>query len=151
MKSHGNTWAATHMLLYRDTITMLMGVNSNDYAQVPENALQFPAELVMYHKATRAYWIGHSERCHHFCEKLIQENPSGGRHAGKLFMLYYGLNSFKIIKRTSSQKLKAVPHNVLKALKTDAEHSKWNFRNKVSIMLSLALPVFSYVAPMKPT
>ena len=132
MKRHGNTWGKTIILLYRETISMLIGASSNKYAEVRENALQFPAEIFLYHKAYRAYWIGHSERCQHFSEKLIQGSESGGRQHRRFFMLYYGLNSFKIMKRSSSQKLKAIPRNALKALKTTEEHSKWNFRNKVS-------------------
>ena len=97
--------------------------------------LKFPPETTYYHKALRAFFIGHSERCHHFIEKLFQGvSGSGGRHHRAFLMLYYGLNSYKVIRRTSPAKLKAVPHKALEALKTAAEDSHHNFDNKVLLL-----------------
>lgn len=132
---YGNTFSKTHLLLYRDTLLLLMGKTATDnYSQVQDNALKnFSLETTYYHKATRAFWIGHSERCHHFIEKLFQGvSGSGGRHLRGFLYLLYGLNSFRITRRTTPQKTKAIPHNALKALKTAAEYSRWNFINKVS-------------------
>ena len=109
--------------------------NSNDQ----DDALNIPAEARNYQKAIRAYWMGHSERCHYFTEKIVVGNE-GGRHLKRFLMLYYGLNSVKIVaKRKTSQKLKAVPRGALKALKEAAGYSRWNFRNKVYMGL---LPFF---------
>ena len=38
------------------------------------------------------------------------------------------------MRRTSTQKLKAVPRKALDSLKIAAEHSKWNFRIKVHLL-----------------
>jgi len=136
IKMHGNTSVQTPFLLYRETISLLMGKECINSSEVEDNALTFQAETLYYHKAMRAYWIGHSERSHHLFEKLLQgvKDLSGGRMHRIFVMLYYGLNALKITRRASSQKLKAVPHNALKVLKTAAGYSQWNFRNKVYLL-----------------
>eukprot|EP00584_Thalassiosira_punctigera_P010333 CAMPEP_0172526094 /NCGR_PEP_ID=MMETSP1067-20121228/1094_1 /TAXON_ID=265564 ORGANISM="Thalassiosira punctigera, Strain Tpunct2005C2" /NCGR_SAMPLE_ID=MMETSP1067 /ASSEMBLY_ACC=CAM_ASM_000444 /LENGTH=1314 /DNA_ID=CAMNT_0013309531 /DNA_START=85 /DNA_END=4029 /DNA_ORIENTATION=- len=136
MKSHGNSLAMTHLSLHRNTISILIGKTCNDYTEVQNSALKFPASL--YHKAVRAFWIGHSERCHHFFEKFDgggKINDSwGSRHQRNFYVLYYGLNALKIIRRTSPHKMKAVPRSALKALKIFAGCSRWNFQNKVHLL-----------------
>lgn len=49
-------------------------------------------------------------------------------------MLYYGLNALKTTRRTTCQRLKAIPRNCLEALKTAADQSHTNFRNKVYLL-----------------
>ena len=130
---HGNTSAQIPLLLYRETISLLMGKGCINSSEVEDNALTSQAETLYYLQAMRAYWIGHSERSHHLIEKLLQGMKilSGGRMHRIFVMLYYGLNALKITRRRSRQKLKAVPHNALEVLKTAAGYSQWNFRNKV--------------------
>mmetsp|Transcript_24478 Transcript_24478/g.39842 ORF Transcript_24478/g.39842 Transcript_24478/m.39842 type:complete len:240 (+) Transcript_24478:1081-1800(+) len=141
-KSHGNMMAILHLKLYLDTISILIGKGSSDYAKVQDAALKFPASL--YHQAFRAFWIGHSERCHHLFERYGEatKNQSwGSKHQINFHLLYHGLNSLQIIRRTSVQKTKACPGNSLDALKISAGCSHWNFRNKVHLMEA---EIFSY-------
>jgi len=150
IKRLDNPHAETYLLLYRDTISSIMGVGCNHYSEVQENASRFPEEVVLYHKAMRAYWIGHLERCHHFTEKMIQGCESGGGQFRVFFMLYFGLNMFKIIRRTSPQEMKAIPRNCLRALKKAMELSRWNFRNKVGYSISSIFSgVFMCVSNLK--
>lgn len=133
-ETHTSDYAMTHLSLYRDTIQLLIGNSEQDYSKVSDNALKYPAEATHFHRALRAFWIGHGERCHHFNEKLFQCNDRGGHLHRRFSMFIYGINSFKIIKRTSTQKLKAIPKQVLDLLKASAQHSTWNFRNKVHLI-----------------
>ena len=70
MKSHGNVMAILHLSLDLDTISILIRKGSSNYAKVQDKALELPASL--YHQAFRAFWIGHSERCHHLFEKVVK-------------------------------------------------------------------------------
>jgi len=134
MKVHTNTLAETTLLLLRDTIQILMmgreGNNSHKARILPDSSPGM-AECAYYHRAIRAFWIGHSESSHHFIEKVLGGTISGGRNFRSQVMLYYGLNCFKITRRTGSFKLKGVPRNALRTLKTAAAYSSWNFGNKV--------------------
>lgn len=134
MNRYGNAWAKSHMLLYWDTILVLMGKGSSDSSDVQENLLKNPAHLTNYHKAMQSYWRGHSERCHHFSGKLMLGDDNGCRHHRVFFLLYYGLNSFKMLKPLCALKLKAIPQDTVKALQTAAHYSPWNFRNKVHLL-----------------
>ncbi|KAL7548021.1 hypothetical protein ACHAWF_011302 [Thalassiosira exigua] len=135
MRRQCNTFTCTQLMLFRDTISILIGGGSSDVSEVQNDALKYAADMAFYHKAMRAYWIGHSERCHHFSERLFcGVDNSGGRQHRSFFMLYYGLNSFKVIRRTSPMKTKAVPHEALQEIKAAAKLSRWNFSNKAHLL-----------------
>jgi len=134
-KSHGNMMAILHLKLYLDTISILIGKGSSDYAKVQDAALKFPASL--YHQAIRAFWIGHSERCHYLFEKGVKRTGNhswGSRHNSGFEALYHGLNALKIMKRESLQQMKAAPRNALQLLKILSGCSQWNYRNKVQLL-----------------
>ena len=133
MKSHGNMMAILHLSLDLDTISILIRKGSSNYAKVQDKALELPASL--YHQAFRAFWIGHSERCHHLFEKLVKRTKNhswGSSHQSGFQALYHGLNALKMMKRTSSQQMKAAPRNALQLLKILSGCSQWNYGNKVS-------------------
>ena len=71
-KRYSNTIAKLCLVPYRDTILMLMGKECN--SDVQDDALNIPADARSFQKAIRAYWMGHSERCHYFTEKIVMGN-----------------------------------------------------------------------------
>ena len=92
----------TYLALFRETILTLIG--REFHANIKEDELSIiPAETTNYHKAIRCYWMGHTERCHYFTEKIVAGSKDGRhyntvQHSHKRFvMLYYGINSIKMI------------------------------------------------------
>jgi len=137
MKIHKNTLVETTFKQLRDTIQILMlgreDNNSTDAHILPATS-SGQTECAYYHKAIRAFWLGHFERSHYFSEKVLGGTISGARNYNIQVMLYHGLNYFKITRRSGGLKLRGVPHRALGALKTAASHSLWNFGNKVHLL-----------------
>jgi len=131
VKSHRNQLAKNFLSLHKDTVLTLMGKGCDD-SEVQVKAMNIPAAL--QHKALQSFWTGHPERCHHFYEKLFGGGVSFFTNQFRFNMLYYGLNSFKITKPTSSKKMKAIPFHALEELKTSASCSRVNFCNKVHLL-----------------
>ena len=65
-KMHKNKMASGTLLLFRNTINMLM---TKGYTICSEESDSHPG--VVYHKALRTFWIGFHERSHHFSEKIV--------------------------------------------------------------------------------
>ena len=142
VKIHKSTIIETTFIMLRDTIQVLMmdrECNHSHEVNIPLDASPGTKECAYYHKAMRAFWIGHSERSHVNIKKILQEDLAGGRNYRIQVMLYYGLNYFKIKSRTGCLKLKGVPGKALKTLKTAASYSSWNFGNKVSKSVALSI------------
>merc|ERR1712194_267922 len=148
VKRYSNTHLRTYLALFRDTILTLMG---REYTtDIKEDELSvIPAMTTNYHSAIRCYWMGHTERCHYFTEKIVAGNK-GGRHHNtvqhshkRFVMLYYGINSIKIIAKNSKtlKTVKEIPRGALRTLKESLRSSSWTFRNKVHL---LEAEIFSY-------
>ena len=128
-----NTQFETFLLMCRETAKILMNKSEAD-EKVTERALKnsIPSETLYFHRVIQSYWIGHSERCHHYAEKLLQ--TSDGRHHKTIIMFYRGLNAFQMMKRSNASKHKITARNALDAMKSAATHSKWNYRNKFLLL-----------------
>ena len=133
IERRNNTAGKLHLLMYRDTILTLIGKEGNTSFEVQgDDTNPGTAASVYYHRAIQLFWLGHSERCHYFIDKLFDAPFSGRGNQRTQILLYYGLISIKIMKKSSSYKMKAAPHYALKMLKTAAGFSQWNFCNKVT-------------------
>ena len=80
----------------------------------------------------QAYWQGHSERCNHYAGKMHQLTRDTGKINNMIITFYQGLNTFQVLKRQNTAKLRVIPKNAIATLKAANFHSRWNFRNKVS-------------------
>lgn len=72
-----NELTKTYHLIYRDTISTLIdkgeSTSSKRNINANENALKQAnsSETMYFHRAIQAYWLGHSERCHHYIGKVL--------------------------------------------------------------------------------
>ncbi|KAL7543491.1 hypothetical protein ACHAXR_012775 [Thalassiosira sp. AJA248-18] len=132
MKKYGSV-IKLFLRIYHDTISMLMGRECN--SAIPLDDLSYiPADTKYFHKAIRAYWLGHTERFQYLVSKIISDDECG-RHHKRFFVHYYGLNALSIINRKkSSRSLKETPSKALEALGEAVGYSKWNFDNKVHLL-----------------
>merc|ERR1712194_271421 len=128
-KTHDNNMAKKCFSLFRDTISILMGKECSNCQEELDNH-----QGAAYRKAVRAFWIGHHERSHHFAERIVNGIIPGYRNHRIQVIHYYGLNPFKVVRRTGGLKGKHIPRKALKMLKEAADYSEWNFRNKVHLL-----------------
>ena len=54
-----------------------------------------------------------------------------GKINNMMITFYQGINTFQVLKRQNTAKLRAIPKNAITTLKAATFHSRWNFRNKV--------------------
>jgi len=137
-----NKLTKTYLSIFRDTISTLIdkgestSSKSNPNKTITEDSMK-PAnssETMHFHRAIQAFWLGHSERCHHYVGKVLQMSSVTGTLRHVVMMFIHGLNTFQVLKRQNTAKLRTIPKNAITALKTATSHSRWNFRNKVHLL-----------------
>lgn len=130
-----NEVSRARMINYRNTISTLIdkgeATGPESYARITTTT---DKAVDHFHGAIRAYWLGHSERCHHYIGKFLPMCPAIGRLAHIIIMFIYGMNSFQVIKRQNTVKVRALPGRAIAVLRTAAKHSRWNFFNKVHLL-----------------
>ncbi|KAL7546858.1 hypothetical protein ACHAWF_010187 [Thalassiosira exigua] len=133
-ETHRNELAKMYITIYRDTISTLIdkGESTSSKSNPTSTTTANSSETLFFHRAIQAFWLGHSERCHHYAGKLLSISSDEGKLRDILIAFFYGLNSFQVLKRQNTAKLRVIPKNSIAALKAAMRHSRWNFRNKVS-------------------
>ena len=134
------------LLIFRDTISTLIdqgkSTSSNTDSICNENAAETNVHTlrsIFFHRASQAFWLGHTERCHHYFLKVLQLSDVIAKLANIIAIFYQGLNTFQLLKKQNTAKLRAITQNAIKVLKTARSHSDWNFDNKVRL--------FTFVLP----
>jgi len=144
-----NKLVMPYLQAYRDTISTLIDRGESTSAKVicteVEEAMASSAVYATRHKETvylnkllQSFWLGYSQRCHHYAKKSL-EMKLLGRHNKLMILWYAALNSFRGIKNSNgngSQFVKVRPlyKEAMSALRSAAELSPWNFRNKVHLL-----------------
>eukprot|EP00581_Thalassiosira_minuscula_P032871 CAMPEP_0183765380 /NCGR_PEP_ID=MMETSP0739-20130205/10914_1 /TAXON_ID=385413 /ORGANISM="Thalassiosira miniscula, Strain CCMP1093" /LENGTH=274 /DNA_ID=CAMNT_0026004045 /DNA_START=79 /DNA_END=903 /DNA_ORIENTATION=+ len=135
---HKHVLAKTHLLMFRDTISTLIDKGESTSSKVFLNKTVAESAndsaISQFHRAIQAFWIGHSERCHHNAGKVLEMSSVTGRLGDAVIMFFYGLNSFHVLKRQNIAKYRKIPTNAITALKYASSNSRWNFRNKVHLL-----------------
>jgi hypothetical protein len=123
--------------IFRETISALIGKEgSTDTDRHPEHQPAEKANLriletIHFHRAIQAYWLGHSERCLYFADKFFKVGTHRGKLNGIEMTFINGLNSFQLLKRQNSAKLRRAGQIAINELESAASNSSWNFSNKV--------------------
>ena len=140
VRLHGNTISKTYLLIYRETISILIDKghstrlgSDDDRVTTDSLYLHRHSETIHFHRALQSYWLGHSERCQHYVEKLLQMKETDRNHK-IIIMFYHGLNSFQLLKRSNTAKLRSISKDAISTLKAASEHSRWNYRNKMYLL-----------------
>lgn len=135
-----NELGNVYLSIFRDTISTLIdkgettGSKNKSSSETNENAMKQvnSSEAMYFHRAIQSYWMGHHERCHHYVLKFLQISDTT-KLSDIIITFIHGLNSFQMLKRQNTAKLRAIPRNAIMSLKAATSHSRWNFRNKVSL------------------
>jgi hypothetical protein len=136
--TYKNEIAKAYLSVFRGTITTLINKGGStsssplaiDVPTDTENALLL--ESINFHRVVQAYWQGYSERCQHYIGKLLQKSSiSGGKLNSAIIVFIHGMNSFRLMKKQPTHKLRSISKKSIRVLKTAAIHSCWNFLNKV--------------------
>jgi len=123
--------------IFRETIFALIGKGGSTNPdrhpehQPAEGANPSILDTIHFHRAIQAYWLGHSERCLYFAEKFFQLGTHRGKLNGIEMTFINGLNSFRLLKKQNSAKLRRAGQNAITELESAASNSSWNFSNKV--------------------
>ena len=141
--------SVTFLSAYRETISMLIDKGQStgpkiSYAKLEEtmasNAVyaQRHEETVYVSRTFQSFWMGYSERCHHYAKKSL-EMKLLGRHNKLTILFYAALNAFRGVKNSNGNgsqflKVRTLYKDAISALRPAAELSPWNFRNKVDIL-----------------
>ena len=169
LETYKNQMAQMCLLCYRETVSALIDKGETtsiqarlSYADVcgpgPGNALQ---EVFYFHQAYRCYWLGYSERCHHYVQKygeLVQPSllePSIIKfYEGMFHSLYFasphpiethshtpfntipGLHILDVIRKTKRYSRMAEVDNVISAMRVAAFYADSNFTNKLELLLA---------------
>jgi len=139
-----NELTKTYLCIFRETISTLIdkgettSSKNNPKYTITENSIK-PAnssEAKQFHRAFQAFWLGHSERCHHFIGRMLEMNSVAGtaRLSDVVITFLHGLNCFQMLKKQNTSKLRLIPQDAINALKTFNSNSQWNFRNKVHLL-----------------
>jgi hypothetical protein len=141
--NYQNETAQVFLSVQRETISILMGKEGTSSStpqaiDVPTNSTNSKLiEMICYHRAIQAFWRGHSERCQHYIGKFLQSSFHAGKLISMVIVFIHGMNSFQLLNRRSSIKNTSISKKSIRALKTAAKHSRWNFINKVRFNLIL--------------
>ena len=140
---HRNTLSRAYLETYKETVTILMGINTGvsvDHGECRELADQpyyrRRSTASNFHQALQSFFLGYNERCHHYIEKLLEENQTTGHHV-LMALFYYGLNTFSLSRKgqlIKAAKLKQVSKDAIFALSEAAELSRWNYRSKAILL-----------------
>ena len=132
-RKYENVFFKTLLLLSRESISVLIDKNEAGNT-VTEHVLKsaIPNESMYFQRAVQSYWLGRTERCQHYAEKMLQMKKA--RHLRPAILFYYGLNASQMMKNTKSPKGKVTARNALKAMKSAAKHSEWNYKNKFLLL-----------------
>jgi hypothetical protein len=140
---HNHTMTRAYIWTFRQTISTLIDkgnntgrpMNDGESSGITEATYVYRhSETANFHKAVQSFWLGYNERCHHYIEKLFDNNC--GRFHRLIAMFYYGLNAFSLLRKgqLAASRLKQLPLEALTVLKDAEALSKWNFRNKVFLL-----------------
>lgn len=129
-----------YFVVYKETIATLIdnkkeSIKKDDDETELEDPLHVKrlSETIYFHKALESYWLGHAERSHHYASKFLSLKDCG-RHHRLIITFYHGINTLHVLRRRRSSKLRSIPKAALTELSAAAQHSKWNFRNKVHLL-----------------
>ncbi len=139
---HRNFVSKTYLSVFRQTISTLMGINSDQGERRETSELVYGQRrkvVSIFNQAFQSFWLSHNERCHHFMEKLFGMTRGGGHTLRILMHFYYCLNSFRLSRSRKSQlirseKLKQLSNDALKILREAEGLSTWNYRNKAFLV-----------------
>ena len=88
----------SHLLIFRDTISTLIdqgkSTSSNTDSNCSENAEDttvHTSRFIFFHRASQAFWLGHTERCHHYFLKVLQLSVVIAKSANIIATFYQGL------------------------------------------------------------
>jgi len=138
---HKNELMKSYLLIFRDTLSTLIdkgeSTSSNANPGTRGNDVRTGAHTsgsMYFHRALRAFWLGHSERCQHYLVKVLQQSSFTAKLGNIVAIFIQGLNSFQLLRRQNTAKLRAMSRNAIKVLKAAKSHSGWNFCNKVHLL-----------------
>ena len=124
--------------IFRETIMALIDKGGSTHPKPHPDAEETNANIVEtmhFHRAIQAYWQGHSERCQYFTDKFFKMSSHRGKLNGIEMTFINALNSFQLLKRQKSAKLRSAGKHAIAELKAAALNSTWNFSNKVRPVL----------------
>ena len=135
--THQNEIAKAYLSIFRGTISTL--INKRESTSSSPLAIDVPTdtananmlESIHFHLAIQAYWQGYSERCQHYMGKLLQKRSIFGKLNSVIIVFIHGMNSFRLMKKQPTIKLRSIAKKSIRVLKSAAIHSCWNFSNKV--------------------
>jgi hypothetical protein len=126
------------LLNSRETVSML--IDKGEATSI--EAKECPGDLdpgnkfldtFYFHQAFRNYWLGFSERCHHFAQKCFA-TFSPGRFYGMQIRFYYGLNLLDSLKKKMIASKRKEVHNAIAFMKVAVSHADSNCRNKLHLL-----------------
>jgi hypothetical protein len=140
--SHKAEIIKIYLSIFRHTISTLIdnGRSSESQHKISNDAaLQRPniAKSMHFHAGIQAYWLGHNERCNHSVLKMLEVSSESAMISNIIITFIRGINTFQLLKRKNTCKLRAIPRDAIAKLKVATTHSRWNFRNKVRHLISL--------------
>lgn len=92
----------------------------------------------LINKVLQNFWLGYSQRCHFFVEKLLKMEFLGGT-ARLIITFYAALNSFRGLRNKNNigsqyAKMKSMIQDAISAMKSAAELSSHTYTNKVHML-----------------
>jgi hypothetical protein len=136
--TYQNEIAKAYLSIFRGTVSTLIDKRQSTSLSplaidIPTDTANIKVLAVMYfQRAIQAYWQGYSERCQHYIGKLPEKSSnSGGKLNSVIIVFIHGMNSFRLMKKQPTHKLRSISKKSIRVLKTAAIHSCWNFLNKV--------------------
>jgi hypothetical protein len=161
--TYQNEIAKTFLSIFRGTVSTL--IDKRLSTRLSPLAIDIPTdtanaivlEVIYFHRAMQAYWQGHSERCQHYIKKFFEKNSFSGKLNSVIIVFIHGMNSFRLMKKKPTNKLRSISKKSIRVLKTAAIHSCWNFLNKVrynqsvfdALLLSVTHGVSKFIPPSR--
>jgi hypothetical protein len=159
--TYQNEIAKAYLSIFRGTVSTL--IDKRQSTRLSPLAIDIPTdtanahllESMYFHRAIQAYWQGHSERCQHYIKKFFEKNSFYGKLNSVIIVFIHGMNSFRLMKKKPTNKLRSISKKSIWVLKTASIHSCWNFLNKVrynqsvfdALLLSVTHGVSKFIPP----
>ena len=136
LKTYKSELAMKLLMFYRATVSTLIdrgernGIEANLFSNDTEPGPKL-REVFYFNAVFRNYWLGYTERCHHFAQKSFALSKQPGAFTNHF---YYALNLLDMRKKKANLLQTRVVEGIIASMKVAASHAEINFKNKLELL-----------------
>ena len=144
LETYNDEITRTFLVMFRTTVSMLVGKKVADDITEANNSLETGAEddetpqiitdMIYINGTIQSYWLGYKERCCHFAKKCFDSLPYYFYEYRVIVTFYYGLNLIEMLRQKSNPARRKEVREIIESMKVTVSHADCNFRNKLELL-----------------